>query len=357
MKKRILALMMAAVTVFCAGCGAKADPSTLVYLNDFKASDYVKLGDYKGLDVTIAKPEVTEEEILQYLAYTLDAASTTNEITGRAVQEGDIANIDYVGKMDGVAFDGGTAQGYDLTIGSGQFIDGFEDGCIGMEIGETKDVEVTFPDPYTNADLAGKPAVFTVTVNSIKEKIVPQFTDEFVASLEMDGVSTTEDYKKFIEDSLYTEKMSEYEAKLETLIVDAASKNCEFEEVPSGMVDRMNTTLTNNIGSYASMYGMNIRSYVAQVYGGTEDQFEETLLNQTKLMAQQYIMMQAIADKEGITVTDEEFETMVEEEASLYGYETVDEYKAEIDIDAYREYVIVMKVMDFLAENANVVNE
>ncbi len=355
MKKRVLALVMAAVTVFCAGCGT--DPAELVYLKDFKAADYVKLGEYKGLEVALATPEVTEEEIMRYVNNTLDAAATTSEVTDRAVQMGDIANIDYVGKMDGVAFDGGTAQGYDLTIGSGQFIDGFEDGCIGIAIGETKDVEVTFPDPYTNPDLAGKPAVFTVTVNAIKEKTVPEFTDDFVAGLELEGISTTEDYKNYIKDGLLDQKMSDYEAQMETMVVDAAAKNCEFKEVPSGMVDRMNTTLTNNIGSYAGMYGMDIRSYVAAVYGGTEEQFEETLLKQTKLMAQQYIMMQAIADKEGITVTDEEFEQMVEEEASLYGYETVDEYKEAIDMDAYKEYVITMKVMDFLAENAAVAAE
>lgn len=352
MKKRVLALLMAAVTVFCAGCGA--DPSTLVYLKDFKAADYVKLGEYKGLEVSLATPEVTEEEIMLYVNNTLDAAATTTEVTGRAVQMGDIANIDYVGKMDGVAFDGGTAQGHDLTIGSGQFIDGFEDGCIGIEIGETKDVEVTFPDPYTNPDLAGKPAVFTVTVNAIKEKTVPEFTDEFVAGLALEGISTTEDYKNYIKDGLLNQKMSDYEARVETMVVDAATKNCEFKEVPSGMVDRMNKTLTNNIGSYASMYGMDIRKYVAAVYGGTEENFEATLLEQTKLMAQQYVMMQAIADKEGIAITDEEFEKMVEEEASLYGYETVDEYKESIDMDAYKEFAITMKVMDFLKENATV---
>lgn len=355
MKKRVLALVMAALTVFCAGCGK--DPAELVYLKDFKAADYVKLGEYKGLEVNLAKPEVTEDEIMQYVNYTLDAAATTTEVTGRAVQMGDIANIDYVGKMDGVAFDGGTAQGYDLTIGSGQFIPGFEDGCIGIEIGETKDVEVTFPDPYSNPDLAGKPAVFTVTVNAIKEKQVPEFTDEFVKGLAMEGVSTTEEYKNYVKDSLMDQKMMDYESQMETMVVNAATKNCEFKEVPSGMVDRMNTTLTNNIGSYASMYGMNIRSYVAAVYGGTEEQFEETLLNQTKLMAQQYIMMQAIADKEGITISEEEFEKMVEEEATLYGYETVDEYKETIDMDAYKEFAITMKVMDFLAENATVTAE
>lgn len=350
MKKRVLALLLCACMAALAGCGK--DPAELVYLKDFEAADYVKLGEYKGVEVKIADPQVSEAEIDQYMNYVLEAAAVSTPVTDRAVEVGDVANIDYVGKMDGVAFEGGTAQGHDLTIGSGQFIPGFEDGVVGMEIGETKDVEVTFPDPYTNADLAGKPAVFTVTVNSISKLEVPELTDEFVAGMEKEEYSTVEEFKTYVSDLLMEQKQSDYEAQKSSLAVEAATALCEFKEVPSGMVDRMNTTLTNNIGSYASMYGMDIRSYVAAVYGGTEENFQDTLLEQTKLMAQQYVMMQAIADKEGISVTDEEFNAMLEEDASLYGYETVDEYKETIDVEAYREYLVTMEVMEFLADNA-----
>ncbi len=356
MKKRWIALLLTACMLSVAGCGK--DASELVYMKDFDASDYVKLGDYKGVEVVLADPAVTEEEIEEYINYTLSAAAVSEPVTDRAVEMGDIANIDYVGKMDGVAFEGGTGEGYDLTIGSGQFIPGFEEGVVGMEIGKTKDVEVTFPDPYTNnPDMSGKPAVFTVTVNSISQKKIPELTDEFVAGLAMEECSNVEEFRTYISDTIMQQKQSDYDTQKTNLAITAVTEICEFKEVPSGMVERMNTTLTNNIGSYASMYGMDIRSYVAAVYGGTEEEFEETLLEQTKLMAQQYIMMQAIADKEGIEVTDEEADTLLEEDAALYGYETAEEYKATIDVDAYREYLLTTEVMDFLAENAVVVAE
>ncbi len=351
MKKKITALLITVCMLAVAGCGK--DPDTLVYMKDFKAADYVKLGEYKGVEITLAEPEVTAEEIEQYVNYTLEAAAVSVPVTDRAVETGDITNIDYEGKMDGVAFEGGTAQGYNLTIGSGQFIPGFEDGVVGMEIGETKDIEVTFPDPYiNNPDMAGKPAVFTVKVNSINKKEIPELTDEFVAGLEMEGYSTVEEFKTFVSEALMEQKQADYQAQKGNMAIQSAAALCEFKEIPSGMIDRMNETLTNNIGSYASMYGMDIRSYVAAVYGGTEDGFQDTLLEQTKLMAQQYVMMQAIADKEGISITDEELNEMLEAEAELYDYETAEEYKETIDVEAYREYLITTQVMDFLAENA-----
>lgn len=356
MKKKLVAVLMAVGMLSLAACGK--DPAEMVYLSDFDASDYVKLGEYKGVEVALTEPEVTEEEIVEYMDTIREAAAVSTPITDRAVEMGDIANIDYVGKLDGVAFEGGTAQGFDLTIGSGQFIPGFEEGVVGMEIGETKDIDMTFPDPYdNNPDLAGQPVVFTVTVNGINEQEIPELTDEFVAGLEREEFSTVEEFRAYVSNEIMEQKQTDYDNEKTNLTVEAVASLCEFKGAPSGMIDRMNTTLTNNIGSYASMYGMDIRSYVAAVYGGTEDEFQDTLLEQTELMAQQYIMMQAIADKEGIEVTDEEANALLEEDAALYGYETADEYKENIDVDAYKEYLLTMEVMDFLTENAVVVAE
>ena len=161
------------------------------YMKDLRAADYVILGNYKGVEITLDEPEVTDEYLEGYIDYVLQNSAVSTPVLDRPVEMGDVVNIDYVGKIDDVAFDGGTAQGYDLTIGSGRFIEGFEDGCIGMEVGETRDVEATFPDPYTNnPDLAGKVAVFTVTVNSISVEEIPELTDEYVQSLALEGLQS-----------------------------------------------------------------------------------------------------------------------------------------------------------------------
>lgn len=126
------------------------------YLDGLNVADYVTLGEYKGLEVSVEAPSVSDESVQSYIDYVLQNNPSLEEVTGRPVQEGDVVNIDYVGKIDGVAFDGGTAEGYDLEIGSGSFIDGFEDGLIGAEVGETRDVQTTFPEDYRSAEVAGK---------------------------------------------------------------------------------------------------------------------------------------------------------------------------------------------------------
>ena len=148
----------------------QTEPAAGAYLADVKASDYVEPADYSEIVLNLIEPEVTDDYVDYYIELYLNEDKVSEEVTGRPVQEGDTVNIDYVGKKDGVAFDGGTATGASLTIGSGQFIDGFEDGLIGHEIGETVELPLTFPEGYFNADLAGADVIFTVTINGISAK-------------------------------------------------------------------------------------------------------------------------------------------------------------------------------------------
>ena len=201
MKKTMTAFLAAIVTaVSLAGCGGnkpddatqvessseqgdKNDPNNPAYLKDMDLTKYVTLGEYKGITVEVQSPEVSEAEVDAYIQYVTSSMPATEEVTGRPVQEGDTVNIDYAGKYadSGEAFDGGTAQGYDLVIGSHSFIDGFEDGLIGANIGDTLDLNLTFPEDYGHSELAGVDVIFTVTVNSIKVK--PDFDDAYAASL------------------------------------------------------------------------------------------------------------------------------------------------------------------------------
>ena len=377
MKRKLLAVLLVAVTVSMAACGQKADnaeqntepgESTEAaestdtdgsYLKDYTASDYVTLGEYKGLEISMTseEPVVTEEDVDSYIEYIRQMNPVSTPVEGRAVQEGDTVNIDYEGKLDGVAFDGGTAQGQDLTIGSGRFIDGFEDGCIGMEIGETRDVEATFPDPYpNNTDLSGKTAVFTFTVNSISVQEVAELNDDYVAGLGIDGVRTLEEYKAYAKDILTEQQTQSYNSEKADKACTAAEENCEFKEVPQPIVDRMNNTLTANITSYASVYGVDIGSYVAAYYGGDADDYQATLLLQAEDMTKKYLMLQAIADQENITVSEAEAEEELQADAESYG-QAVEDYREMIDEEAFREYLLTQKVLNFLSENAVVTVE
>ena len=379
MKKKMLAVLLTvAVSMTAVACGDKASEEqgtetakettetaqqdttaaeavTAVggYMKDLNAEDYVTLGEYKGVEVTLDEPEITDEYLDGYIEYVQQNNAVSTPVTDRAVEMGDVVNIDYVGKIDGVAFDGGSAEGYDLTIGSGQFIDGFEDGCIGMEVGETKDVEATFPDPYkNNPDLAGKVAVFTVTVNSISVEEIPELTDEYVQSLSLEGCTNVEEYRAYVYDVLLEQQQESYESDKADLAYEKVAAECEFKDAPEAMVTRMNNTLTSNLSSYASTYGVDLGTYVSAMYGGTAEEYETTLLEQSKMMAQHYLMMQAIADREGLSVSDEELEEQLSQEAQDYGYETVEEYKSLVDVEAFREYLMTQKVLAFLGENA-----
>ena len=168
-REAALAVILAASALLCA-CGSRE------YLKDVKASDYVTLGDYTGLEVNEEKTEINDTIVNDYIeSYLLPSFATVEEVTGRSVEEGDTVNIDYAGYLNGEQFDGGTASGQNLTIGSHRFIDGFEDGLIGANAGDTLSLNLTFPDPYPNdPDLAGKPVVFEVTVNSIGVQKVPE---------------------------------------------------------------------------------------------------------------------------------------------------------------------------------------
>ncbi len=352
MKKRNRLLAVLALAGVLTACGSKKDESGLKYLSDFKAEDYVKLGEYKGVEISVAEPEVTQEALEGAISVMLSEDSKVEpvEVTGRSVKAGDSVNIDYEGKLDGVAFEGGTAQGADLIIGSGRFIGGFEAGIIGMEIGETRDLDLSFPDPYTpNPDLAGKPVVFTVKVNSIKTW---ELTDGYVQGLGIENCTTAEDYRGYVNDAMMEQQKESFETARLNAAVEGVAECTEFKEPPSGMVARMQETLTNNAAAYAQMYGLDTGTYVAYVYGGKADAYQETLSQQAKEMAKRYIMFSAIAKEAGIEITDKEFEETIAREAAERNYESAEAYKEAIDPEAYREYMLVEEVMDFLAENA-----
>lgn len=234
MKKWKIAGICLAVAVAAAasGCGKKtgtettAAESTAAETEEYVAESSVKLGEYKGIAVTVTEASVTDEEVENQIQQVLNSKAEYREVD-RAAQTGDQVNIDYKGLLDGEAFEGGTAEGYDLTLGSGSFIDGFEDGLVGAVKGDQKDLNLTFPDPYPkNPDLAGKAVVFEVTVNAVKERSVPELTDEFVASVSPDD-GTVEKYRESTRENLLEQKQLSIDNQRDTDILNAVVDNSE----------------------------------------------------------------------------------------------------------------------------------
>ena len=316
------------------------------YLSGINVADYVTLGEYTGVEVSVDAPVVTDEYLDSYIDYVLQSNMVKTEVTDRPVEEGDIVNIDYEGKIDGVAFDGGTAQGYDLTIGSGAFIDGFEDGLIGAQSGETLDVNVTFPEDYRGEEVAGKDAVFTVTVNSISVESLPELTDEFVQGLDV-GVNTVEEYRQYAYDLLMEEEQNTHDSNAEVAILEAVMANSELQDPPEDMTNRYYSRMIDNMTYYASMYGYDLETFLS-IQGTSEDAIRESSVQ----AGEEIITMQAIAEAEGLSVTDEELDAEIESNAGSLGYDDVEEYRASLDVEGYREYMMSEKVLDFLLENA-----
>lgn len=344
LKTSVIAVMIAASAVLT-GCGEKE------YLDEIKAKSYVKLGEYKGIEVVQAEPEITEEDRDSYMDYLLSLNPD------RGVIEGDTVNIDYVGTLDGVAFDGGTASGQDLTIGSGRFIDGFEDGLIGAKVGDTVELNLTFPEDYHAEDMAGKEVVFTVTVNTIFAAQPQELTDAYVQKLDI-GYTTAEEYKQYVYDMLYQDAMESYESSIENEVISVVLENCEFKkELPEKMINRYAETLTANLTAEAERYGATLEQFMMAYYGMDEETYKEEIRKQASKSAQQYVVLQAIADKENLNITDEELQSEMEKMAEQAEYESVDEFKELVNDKDYKEYMMGQKVLDMLRENAVVTAE
>ncbi len=360
MKRKFIALFTAILmTGALAGCGS-SESSSDTALKDMDVDKYVTLGEYKGLEVTMDAVSIDEEELEYYLNdfYTegisyATGVSIDDGITDRAVEEGDIVYIDYVGKKDDVAFDGGTAEGYYLTIGSGQFIDGFEEGLVGAMPGETVDLYLTFPESYSNTELAGADVVFTVTVNYIHpEGYEDVLVEAFATAVGMTEITNSEDMRQYIYDYLYSAYQQEYEYYLSQEVLEAFMAACEFSDIPAEIIEKYENTARTSIESSAASYGIDADTYSQYYYGCTLDELMESIPETVK----EDIALQAVANREELNVSDEELNENLLSYAESYGYTSVEDYVGDNSLEDYREYFMMEKVLAFLTENA-VINE
>ena len=344
-----------AVAAAASGCGKKtgtettAAESTAAETEEYVAESSVKLGEYKGIAVTVTEASVTDEEVENQIQQVLNSKAEYREVD-RAAQMGDQVNIDYKGLLDGEAFKGGTAEGYDLTLGSGSFIDGFEDGLVGAVKGDQKDLNLTFPDPYPkNPDLAGKEVVFEVTVNAVKERSVPELTDEFVVSVSPDD-GTVEKYRESTRENLLEQKQLSIDNQRDTDILNAVVDNSEVV-CSTASIDEAYDTQLKAYTNMLSSYGVDLATYAGMI-GSDEDSFKQEIRQEAKEMAKQSLVLNEIAKQENITIDDSDKEAL----AKRYGYESLKTMLQNDNIDQKMvdDTALMQKTLDFLVENAKI---
>ena len=322
-----------------------------VYVAKVTVKPEVKLGKYKGLKVTKIEYAVTDEEIDKEINNMKERAARFVDVTDRAVENGDVAVIDFDGSVDGVHFDGGAAQNHNLTIGSGQFIPGFEEQIIGHNIGDEFDVNVTFPEEYHAADLAGRPAVFKVKVNAIKSKQYPELDDEFAK--DVSEFDTFEELKNATKEKLLENAQKRAQRDQEEVIIDEVLKKVKVE-IPEAMIESRIDERINEMKyrMQAQMPGITFEQYL-EYTGSSIDDFKEQSKESAEKDVKISLAVEAIAKAENIAVTDEDIAAEIKNIAEQYKMEE-DKVRSLISDEQLKETLLPRKVIDFLVAETKI---
>lgn len=312
----------------------------------------IELGDYKGLKAVKYVHTVTDEEIDQRIGQDVDKATTTQDVTDRALENGDVANLDYAGTVDGVAFAGGTAQGQTLEIGSGTFIPGFEEQMVGMNIGEEKDLKLSFPENYQAEELAGKEAVFHVKLNSIQAKVKPELDDEFAA--DVSEFATFAEYREDIRRQLQEKADKNADTEMENSLLQSAvdASDCD---IPEAMIESELDTIMREMQMRMAYQGLRMDDFLRYT-GQTAEQMRENYRSEAHNRVKTQLVLEAIGKAENIQVSDEEVDEAVKEEAEREGRE-FEEFKKSLNerqMDYLRENAVIRKTVDLIKSGASV---
>ena len=277
----------------------------------------VELGEYKGVEVTKADAEVTDADVEEELKKVQDQNSRTVSVEDRAVKDGDMTVIDFEGFIDGEAFDGGKGENYPLTIGSHSFIDTFEEQMIGMNIGEEKELNVTFPEDYHAENLKGKPATFKVTVKEIKEKQLPELDDDFAQ--DVSDFDTLAEYKDDLKKKIAERKESEAKAKKESEAIEKVVEAAKMD-IPQAMIDTQVNRMLEDFAMRLQQQGLSVEQYF-QYTGMTADKIMEEMKPEAVKRIKNSLVLEAVAKAENIEVSEEEFEAELQKMADMYKME------------------------------------
>ena len=313
----------------------------------------MELGEYKNIEVTEQDTTVTDEDVEKELQSQLENATPEYaQVMEGTVKDGDVVNIDFVGKMNGEEFQGGSGSDFNLTIGSGQFIDGFEDGLIGKNVGDTVTLDLTFPEDYskTNTELNGAAVEFTVTINYIQgEELAKELNDAFVQKQTDGKYNTVDEYRAYIREDL---ESSNQDTAKKTEINEAWGKikeNATFKKDPEELINYIHDSQMYQFESMLSMYGVDKATYLAQM-GQTEEEFEESLMDYCRDSAQTSLLVRAIIEAENIDLTDTEYEEGLQTLAKENNMDA-DTMKTTYAEAMLRDALRQRRIQDFVEEN------
>ena len=343
------------------------DPTTVTDLKtldtdteDIELLDYIdRLGQYKGVEVEVYSTEVTEEEIDKEIKAILEGYPTYEELDVDAAADGNYVNIDFVGKIDGVAFSGGSAEDTVLLLGSNTYIDGFEDGIVGMKKGETKDLELTFPKDYSNTQYAGKDVVFTVTLNSIMKKVDTEYTDEFVKEnfYSEYKLSTVEEMNEYIKTTLITQKKENATTQKKAAAIKEVVNDSVFKGLPQQLINKYYIDEYTYYEETAKAYEMRFETFLSY-YGITLEEFKQDCLDYAIQAVKEDIVLMAICEAENMEITQEYYTEQINlifKDYVAY-YKDVDEFVEDNGgKDEVMNKLLLIKARDFVVDNATVV--
>ena len=330
MKKRALAIVTVIFIAFSfVSCSSQP--------YNYDLSKYITLGQYKGIEIPLAD---LEDELQMGIDKLLQDNSDEVEITDRPAKMGDLVNIDFTGYIDGIPFDGGSSANYDLVLGDNVFIDGFEDGIVGHNPGDTFDVMTVFPEDYkNNTDLAGKDAKFTITLNSVAELIIPELTDAFIA--EKSSYSTLEEYKK---ETTITLRRN--------YVWNTAVGNSTLIEYPKAQVKEYYDGMLAYYEAYANQMGAMLTDFVQSALGQSMESFLKETADYATNQVKQEMVAYSIAKAENIDISNDEYNDLLETYAAKLGYETVAELKAGHPKKNIKMNMMMDKIIEFTLSSA-----
>ena len=312
----------------------------------------VTLGDYKGLTVEVTKQEVTDADVDARIEQDRQKVARTVDVEGRALENGDTVNLDYAGSVDGVAFEGGTAEGQTLTLGSNQFIPGFEEQMVGMNIGEEKDLNVTFPEQYHAAELAGKAAVFHVKVNSATHTELPELNDEFAA--DASEYNTFAEYKDSIVKELNEKAAKNNEVAVENALVEKATANAQMD-IPEAMIRDQVHYILREMQMRMAYQGLRLEDYLKYT-GQTVEQLADMYKGEAEQRVKMELTLEAIRKAEGVEPTDEDVQKQIAEQAERMGQKVEDFEKTLTDEQRgyLKDSAAIQKVVELLKKDCKV---
>lgn len=322
----------------------------LIFTAVVQTKPEVKLGKYKGIELSKVEYTVKDEDIDHELGHMAERNARLVNVEDRPVEANDTTVIDFEGFVDGVAFEGGKAENHELVIGSNTFIPGFEDKIIGMKIGEEKDINVTFPEEYFSKDLAGKEATFKVKLHEIKKKELPAMDDEFAK--DVSEFDTLDELKNSIKEKLEEQNASKAKYETEEAAIKAVSEATEID-IPSGMIETETDNMIKDIEQRLSYQGLKLDQYL-QIMNKSEEDMRKELEEQAKISVKTKLVIEAIVAAEKIEATEEEVNAKLEEMATMYG-STVEELSKNESLKLYIEETVKSeKAVAFIVENAKI---